>query len=337
MRAARLIDVQKIIVSEVQKPELGHGEVLVKIRAAGVCGTDLHIYAGHRPDIQLPRVMGHELAGEISELGGGVRGFEVGDHVSIDPVLACGQCYTCRSGRRNLCTSIKCLGCQTDGGFQDFVVAKAPDVHKIKPDIPFEHAAMCEPFSIAAQVLERSELKKGDHVAIFGSGTIGLCILQVLKLNGANVLITDIIDSRLDKARELGADITVNTARQNLKDPVNDFAGNEGVNIVIEAVGEARLMNDAVSIVTRGGRIVVLGMDKQPTDLTEFDFVRTELDIRGSVLNNNKFPQVVKWLEKGQIKPQAMITGVYPIENIQQAFEDINKNPQEALKVIITF
>ena len=96
-------------------------------------------------------------------------------------------------------------------------------------------------------------------------------------------------------------------------------------------------MNDAVGIVTRGGRVVVLGMDRQPTNLTEFDFVRTELEIRGSVLNNQKFPQVVKWLEKGQIKPQAMITGVYPIENIQQAFEDINKNPQEALKVIITF
>jgi len=337
MRAARLIEKQKIIVSEVQKPELSHGKVLVKIRAAGICGTDLHIYAGHRPDIQLPRVMGHELAGEISELGGRVRGFEVGDHVSIDPVLACGQCYTCRSGRRNLCTSVMCLGCQTDGGFQDFVMAKASDVHKMNHDIPFEHAAMCEPFSIAAQVLERSEMKRGDRIAIFGSGTIGLCILQVLKLNGANVLITDIIDSRLDKARELGADITVNTARQDLKDAVNHFSGNEGVNIVIEAVGEAKLMNDAVSIVTRGGRIVVLGMDKQPTNLTEFDFVRTELDIRGSVLNNQKFPQVVKWMEKGQINPRAMITGVYPIEKIQQAFEDINKNPQEALKVIITF
>ena len=196
---------------------------------------------------------------------------------------------------------------------------------------------MCEPFSIAAQVLERSEMKKGDQVAIFGSGTIGLCILQVLKLNGANVLITDIIDSRLDKARELGADITVNTTGQDLKDAVKHFAGNEGVNIVIEAVGEAKLMNDAVGIVTRGGRVVVLGMDRQPTNLTEFDFVRTELEIRGSVLNNQKFPQVVKWLEKGQIKPRAMITGVYPIEKIQQAFEDINKNPQEALKVIITF
>lgn len=249
-------------MSEVQKPELGHGELLIKIRAAGVCGTDLLIYAGHRPDIQLPRVMGHELAGEISKLGGGVRGFEVGAHVSIDPVLACGQCYACRCGRRNLCTSIMCLGCQTDGGFQDFVVAKAAEVHKIKHDIPFEHA---------------------------------------------------------------------------LKDAVKHLAGTEGVNIVIEAVGEARLMNDAVSIVTRGGRIVVLGMDKQLTNLTEFDFVRTELDIRGSVLNNQKFPQVVKWLEKGQIKPRAMITGVYPIEKIQQAFENINKNPQEALKVIITF
>ena len=337
MRAAKLIEKQKIIVSEAQTPDLADGEVLVKIRAAGVCGTDLHIYAGHRPDIQLPRVMGHELAGEISELGGGVRGFEVGDHVSIDPVLACGQCYACRRGRRNLCTSIMCLGCQTDGGFQDFVLAKAADVHKIKPDIPFEHAAMCEPFAIAAQVLERSEVKAGDRVAVFGAGTIGLCILQVLKLTGAEVLITDIIDRRLEKARELGADMTVNTSREDLADAARRFAGEEGVAIVIEAVGDPVLAESALSIVTRGGRIVVLGMDKRPTQLSEFNFVRTELDIRGSVLNNNKFPQVIEWLEKGQIKPAAMITASYSIERIDEAFADITENPKDSLKVMITF
>ncbi len=337
MRAAKLIEKQKIVVSEVPKPKPDDGEVLVKIRAAGVCGTDLHIYAGHRPDILLPRVMGHELAGEIAGLGARVRGLEIGDHVSIDPVLACGRCYACRRSRRNLCTSIKCLGCQTDGGFQEFVVAKATDVHKIKPDISFEHAAMCEPFAIAAQVLERGEVKAGDRVAIFGAGTIGLCILQVFKLTGAEVLITDIIDRRLEKARELGADMAVNPSGEDLSEAARRFAGEEGVDVVVEAVGDPALAEAALSIVTRGGRIVVLGMDKRPTQLSEFNFVRTELDIRGSVLNNNKFPQVVEWLEKGQIKPAAMITASYPIERIGEAFADITKNPKNSLKVMITF
>ena len=122
MRAAKLTKKQKIDLCDIPKPEPGAGEVLVEIRAVGICGTDLHIYAGHRPDIQLPRVMGHEFAGVVAALGSGVSGVQVGDHVTVDPVVACGQCYACRRGRRNLCTGIMCLGCQTEGGFQDFVV-----------------------------------------------------------------------------------------------------------------------------------------------------------------------------------------------------------------------
>jgi L-gulonate 5-dehydrogenase len=151
------------------------------------------------------------------------------------------------------------------------------------------------------------------------------------------VLITDIIDSRLAKAKELGADAAVNTATEELGEAVQRFAGQEGVEVVVEAVGNPVLVEAALAIVTRGGRIVVLGMDKGPTQLSEFNFVRTELDIRGSVLNNNKFPQVVEWLEKGQINPAAMITASYPLEKIDQAFADVTANPQEYLKVIITF
>jgi L-gulonate 5-dehydrogenase len=306
MRAAKLTEKQKIALADVPKPEPGAGEVLVQIHAAGICGTDLHIYAGHRPDIQLPRIMGHEFAGVVAALGDRVSGFVEGDHVTVDPVVACGQCYACRRGRRNLCTSIMCLGCQTEGGFQDFLVVKSGDVHKVKPVIPFEHAAMCEPFAIAAQVLERSEVKAGQRVAVFGAGTIGLCILQVFKMVGAEVLITDIVDSRLGKAKELGADAIVNPDREDLAQAVQRFAGEEGVDCVVEAVGNPKLIDAAVGIVTRGGRIVVL-------------------------------PQVVEWLEQGRINPAAMITATYPVERIDEAFAAVTANPQEYLKVMITF
>lgn len=337
MRAAKLTEKQKIDLFDIPKPDPGAGEVLVQVRAVGICGTDLHIYAGHRPDIQLPRVMGHEFAGVVAAQGNGVSGFQEGDHVTVDPVVACGQCYACRRGRRNLCTSIMCLGCQTEGGFQDFAVVKSGDVHKIDSAIPFEHAAMCEPFAIAAQVSERSEVGPGDRVAVFGAGTIGLCILQVFKLIGAEVLITDIVASRLQKAKELGADAIVNPSKEDLVQAVRSFAGEQGVDIVVEAVGNPTLIDSALAIVTRGGRIVVLGMDKGPTRLSEFNFVRTELEIRGSVLNNNKFPQVVEWLEKGKIHPAAMITASYPVERIDEAFAAVTANPQEYLKVMITF
>jgi L-gulonate 5-dehydrogenase len=281
--------------------------------------------------------MGHEFAGVVAALGTGVSEFVKGDHVTIDPVVACGQCHACLCGRRNLCTSIMCLGCQTEGGFQDFVAVKSGDAHKVRPTIPFEHVAMCEPFAIAAQVLERSEVEAGQRVAVFGAGTIGLCILQVFKLIGAEVLITDIVDSRLGKAKELGADAIVNPSKEDLAQAARGFAGEEGVDIVVEAVGNPTLIEAALGIVTRGGRIVVLGMDKGPTQLSEFNFVRTELEIRGSVLNNNKFPQVVEWLEKGQINPAAMITARYPVEKIDEAFAAVTANPYDYLKVMITF
>ena len=338
MQVVKLVEAQKLAFFEEPIPSITReDDVLIRIHAAGICGTDLHIYQGHRPDIQLPRVLGHELAGEVRDVGESVTSLKPGDHVVIDPVIYCGTCYACRSGRNNICTTVKCLGCQVDGGFREYLTMPAKNVYKIADDLPWEHAALAEPFSIAAQVLERGELKQGEHVAILGAGTIGLSVLQVFKFLGANVLIADIVESRLEKARQLGADLALNLHKENIAAAAAEFTQNEGISLAVEAVGHKQLLNTALQILTRGGRIVVLGLDKAQLDLTEFTFVRTEIDIRGSVLNSQKFPQVIAWFEQQHVTPQTLVTETYPLEAIAQAFTTKIQHPQDSLKTLITF
>lgn len=340
MKAARLTAARTIELCEVDIPEPSADEVLIRTKAVGICGSDLHIYQGHRPDIQLPRVMGHEISGEIVKVGknvGRAKDLREGDKVVVDPVVYCGECYACRRGKNHLCTTVKCLGCQVDGGFTEYFGSPAKNVYTISDDISWNHAALAEPFSIGAQVFSRSEYAEGERVVIFGAGTIGLCVLQVFKLMGAKVLITDIIDSRLEIAKSLGADVTVNNRAESLAEKVAEFTENEGADVVIEAAGHYALVKEAMGILTKGGRIVVLGLTKEDTGLTEFDFVRTEIQIRGSVLNSMKFPQVIEWMNAKKLNPEPLITGVYPVEKISEAFETILASPAESLKVLVTF
>ena len=337
MKAARLTAARKIELCEVDTPVPSADEVLIRTKAVGICGSDLHIYQGHRPDIELPRVMGHEISGEIVETGTDVKDLKAGDRVVVDPVVYCGDCYACRRGKNHLCTTIKCLGCQVDGGFSEYFTSPVKNVYTINDDISWTHGAMVEPFSIGAQVFGRSEYSDGDRVVIFGAGTIGLCVLQVFKLMGARVLITDVIDSRLAVAESLGADVIVNNKTGSLEEKTAEFTGNEGADIVIDAVGHYSIIKEGMKVLTKGGRIVVLGLTKEDTGLTEFDFVRTEIDIRGSVLNNMKFPQVINWLNSGKLNPVPLITGVYPVEKIGDAFEAILSSPADSLKVMVTF
>jgi len=160
------------------------GEVLVRVKAAGICGSDLHIYRGERSDVALPRILGHELVGEVESVGSGVTRFSRGDRVTVDPVVSCGKCVSCRRGYDNLCSSVKCLGVQVDGGYCDYIAVPEEKVYSLPLGLAWEKAALIEPFSIGAEVLARSEVREGDKVLVIGAGTIGLCILQAMKLAG---------------------------------------------------------------------------------------------------------------------------------------------------------
>lgn len=334
MRAAQLIGPGQIELVEAQKPVIKkEHEVLVRVKAVGICGTDLHTFQGERDDIVFPRVMGHELSGIVEEVGSAVTRVSAGAHVIYDPVNACGHCKTCESGHENVCAEVKCFGVQMDGGFQDYIVVEESHLYPIGKEIPFTTAALGEPFSIAANILAKAQIEPEDNVVIFGAGTIGIAVLQAARQYGASVLVTDVSDEKLALAKKFGAAHIVNSKTVDLETALIEYTG-RGADVVIDAVGFASLLEQAVKIASPCARIVEIGFDGRPAAISPVDLTKRELTIYGSRMNCHRFDTVSEWLEKGIIDG-SMISKIYPLEELQQAFEDTLMHNSLWLKTMI--
>lgn len=337
MRKAKLDEIKKInIVNEDFSKDIKENDVIVKVKYCGLCGTDLHIFNHGREDVILPRVMGHELSGEVTEIGKKVSNVSVGDRVALNPVVSCGECSICKSGHENVCPDVKCFGVHMDGAFQDYIKVNAKRLYNIPDEMSLQEAALIEPYSIAANIIERARIQKGELVVIFGSGPIGLVLIQALKGLGSKVIVTDIIDSRLEKAKEFGADKTINTSKEDLNESIKAFNPN-GENVIIDAVGNSKLLALAVEIAKPTTRIVNLGFDANSSDIRSIDITKKELEIIGSRMNCNTFPTVIDWYNKGIIQPKKMISTVYDFNDIQKAFDDVLANPKEYIKVLLKY
>lgn len=337
MRVSKLVAPNQIEVFEEpfnQVPE-SH-QVVVRVKAVGICGTDLHVFRGERADVALPRVMGHELSGVVEQVGADVVRLKPGDHVVFDPVVSCGTCKTCLSGHQNVCGDVRCFGVQMDGGFQDYITVDENRLYQYPTGISFEQAALAEPFSIAANILSRSHACAEDSIVIIGAGTIGLAILQAAKGLGCRVLVSDVQEKKLDFAQKFGADRIVNSKSQNLYEQVEIFSPG-GADIIIDAVGIAPLTELAIDLAAPEARVVVIGFDGTPAKIPPVKITKKELTLIGSRMNCNQFPKVIEWMEKGSIHTDLMVSRTYPVEQIQQAFEDTLKNGDSIIKTIITF
>ncbi|PWC32789.1 Zn-dependent oxidoreductase [Azospirillum sp. TSO35-2] len=313
------------------------GEVLVRVQRAGICGSDLHIYHGSNPFAVYPRVIGHEFSGTVEAVGDGVATLAVGDHVVVDPVVSCGHCYACRAGRTNVCANLEVFGVHRDGGFRNHVAVPAANAVKLRSDLPFSIAALAEPFSIAANVLSRTGIAADDTLLVYGAGTVGLTVVQVAKLHGARCIVADIDDSRLERAREFGADVVLNSARVSVPDAVRDENDGLGPTVVIDGAGVPALLEEACRIASPAGRIGLLGFSPNPCPVIQQEIVKKELTLVGSRLNRRLLPQVVEWLESGRLQPAAMITQVFPAADAASAFALIEKDPSSTIKVQLDF
>lgn len=341
MKVVEVIRPNEIIISEkpnYDKPE--KDEVIVKMKSAGICGSDLHIYTGNSAFAVYPNIMGHELAGEIYEIGNEVEDLNEGDRVSINNVLSCGHCYACSVGKPNVCKDVKVIGVHVDGGFQEYFKTSRKNVFKLPESIPWEHAALIEPYSIAAQVIDQGRLVQGDHVLICGVGPLGLITLQAVKRLGDNVKVTvmDIVESRLEIAKELGADYLIHAGHEDVKERVMAFTHGEGASLIIESTGSIEVLELCVSdLASQAGRIVVLGFPKQFAKISPYDIMRRELEIIGSRLNNYKFPQVIEWFENGEVDPSQIISHRFQFEDAKKAMDLIQEKPSEVIKVVLDF
>ena len=253
MKAAVLYNAHDLRLVEQPIPALtGADSVLIQVKAVGICGSDMHAYHGKLATVVYPRMIGHEVVGEVQEVGSGVTRLMPGDHVVMDPVVSCGHCPACRSGRQNVCKDVKCMGVAAEGGCAEYIVLPAQNVHSIPKEIPWRDAALLEPYTIGAQVIARGEVTGEDTVLVAGAGTIGLVILQAAKRLGAKVLVTDVVDSRLELAKKLGADLTINPAHQNVAEAVAGFTGGYGVTVAVDAVGIPELFEQAIELTSPG-------------------------------------------------------------------------------------
>ena len=316
-------------------PELG--EVLVRVRRAGICGSDMHILHGSNPFARYPRIIGHEFAGEVEAVGAEVTDLAKGDRVVVDPVVSCGRCYACRVGRSNVCANLEVFGVHRDGGFRDLVPVPARNVVKVGRDLPLEIAALAEPFSIAANVLSRTGCGPDDTVLIYGAGTVGLTVLQVARLKGARCLISDPDEARLERARSFGADVAINPNRTPVADAVRSEMEGLGASVVIDGAGVPALLEEACRVASPAGRIGLLGFSPAPCNISQQEIVKKELTLVGSRLNRHLLPEVVEWLESGRLQPAAMITQTFAAKEARAAFDLVEQHPEQTVKVQLAF
>ncbi len=327
----------KLKLLELDVPVAKKKEVLIKVLVAGICGSDLHAYRGTQPFLSYPRVLGHEIAGEIAEVGEGIKELRRGDLVTVNPVFSCGKCYACRVGRGNCCRDVKVMGVHIDGGFSEYITVPAHIVYKAPEDISPEILVLTEPLSIGAQANNRADVSGEDTVAILGAGTIGLTSLLIAKSKDCKVIIADLISNRLKLARELGADRVVNVREEDLMKVITDFTNGDGASVVIEATGVPQAVENSVKIVSPAGRVVILGLTNDSVRISPIDLIRKELDFKGSRLNNKLFPYVLDLLPSIENKARKLITHRFNIKDINAAFELLDRHSEEAIKVLLIF
>ena len=311
-------------------------DVKVRMKVTGICGSDMHFYHGTLPIAQYPRIIGHEGVGEVIEIGSAVKNFKVGDIVVGEPLLACGECYSCKKGRLNACYTMKSRGCHLDGCFREETIYPEISLHKIPSNVRLEDAALIEPYSIAAQACFRAKVEKGDFVWVMGAGPIGLSIADVAcNIYGAKVIITDLVDSRLEIAKKIGIQHTLNASNSNIEDEVKKITGEYGPNVVIDAVCISKTFEQAVRIVAPGGKVVCLSFAPDLVSISPLDITKKELDILGSRHQTYRFKEVVQWFGEKKVHPELLISHILPYNDVTKGISLMEKDPENCCKVLL--
>ena len=327
----------KIELVESKMPIHKENEALLKIKYVGICGSDIATYTGNQPFTTYPRIPGHEFSAEIIEIPLNTLGLKVGDIVTANPYFNCKECYSCKKGIVNACTSNQTMGVQRDGAFTEYITMPIERIYKTDR-LSAKKLALVEPFTISYHALDRITVKPGDKAIILGSGTIGIFALISAKLKGAEVYVVDIMEKRLNKARDLGAFGVINPSNDNLVDKVNQITNGNGFDIVIEATGKTQAFLSCIDTAAFGANIVLIGNGKQETTFNHSILVKKELNIFGSRNSLQKdFEAVIDIIAKGEVDIEKLITGVYEKEDSIQAFQDLVNNDGTKLKSLIKF
>jgi L-iditol 2-dehydrogenase len=334
-----MIQPGKIVFSQVPKPQVNPGEVLIEVKTCGVCGSDVHVWRGKHPFTSYPIIQGHEFAGLIASVGKGVAGLSPGRKVTVEPSLVCGKCYPCRHGKYNICDNLKVMGFQTDGCHRNFFAVPAQKVIPLPDEMSFEAGAMVEPTAVGVHAVKKAALKEGSTAVILGAGPIGLLTMQVAKgLGAAKVMITDIVDFRLKAARRLGADCVVNAYHQDIPTAVNQEFGKDGADLIFECVGAEQALETAIQTARKGSRIIVVGVVGGRPPLSIGLLQDRELEMIGTLMYMQEdFLTAIDLINSGKVTPEEMITNRFKFGDLPQAYREADENKDRNLKVMVEF
>ena len=323
MKASRFLGNKTFAVTDLPTPHAGPGELVLRNQVCGVCGTDVHIYHGEpgSADVNPPVVLGHEYSGEVVEVGEGVTGFAVGDHVTVDPNIYCGHCAYCQNGKKQLCPSMEAIGVTRDGGFAQYSRIPASQAFKLEPTVPWEAAAMAEPLACCLHGIDLAGIQVGDKVCVVGGGAIGLLMVQLAKLSGASQIV---LSEPNEKRRQVGLQLGANTALDPTRpDAQEAFAQvlDGGANVVIECVGNVPAVKSAFQFAGKGATVLLFSVPKVDAtfDLPLFDVYKKELTIKGSFVNPDTHARAVALINSGKVDFDPIITHRFTLDQLPEA------------------
>ena len=338
MKAVYMEKPWNIEISDVQMPKPKEGEALLRVKSAGICGSDIGAFRGTNGLVSYPRIIGHEIAGEVISIPeNNKNGIKPGDRVIVDPYLYCGHCYPCSIGRTNCCVDLKVLGVHVDGGMAEYFCHPADMLLKVPDDMPWDIIPLAEPLTIALHGIHRLNLKAGEHIAINGAGPIGLLAAMVALHYGAEPIMIDLVKERLDFAKSLGVRYTINLREEDLVEKVSEYTNGRMAECVMEASGANSAIRATLDIVSHAGRIALTGWPKQETPIPTDMITRKEVDVRGARTSAGEFPEAIDLIYHQKVDARRILTKVISIDEAPETIRDIEKNPGNYMTVNILF
>ena len=322
-------------------PVAGRRDVLVRVASVAICGSDVHGYTGTTGRRIPPIVMGHEASGVVESIGAEVDGWRPGDRVTFDSTVYCGECPSCRDGRINLCERRQILGVSTpayrrDGAMSQYVAVPSRILHPLPDELTFDEAALVEPAAVAMHAVRISAIDPGLPMVVIGAGAIGLLVLQALKAAGSgHVIVMDVRDERLDVARRLGADETINSETSEPAAALEATTGRTTVGVAFEAVGISRTVRLAAELTAPGGHLTLIGNVQPSVEMNLQAIVSKELTIKGSAASAGEYPACLALMASGRIRTGPLISRVLPLEEGQAAFDSLRRGDPGLIKIVL--
>lgn len=327
----------KIEFREIETPVPKAGEVLIRIMKIGVCGSDIHVWHGKHPFTSYPVTQGHEVSGEIAALGAGVENLEVGQKVTIQPQVVCGKCYPCRHGKYNLCETLKVMGFQTTGVASEYFAVDAAKVTPLPQEMSFDEGAMIEPLAVAVHAVRKFGDMQGMRVAVLGAGPIGILVAQAAKGMGAeSVLITDISDLRLEKARQCGVDFCVNTREADFGEALVSSFGPDKADVIYDCAGNNVTMGQAIRCARKGSTIILVAVFAGMAEVDLAVLNDHELDLNTTMMYRNEdYLEAIELVRAGKVDLKPLISKHFAFRDYVEAYRYIDENRETTMKVII--